>query len=192
MYDTDSPILNRPQASAAQCANYLVPRLGVDYTAHDVRAVIIPAYFTIAESVGVDPVLAIAQMCHETGHLSSWWCARPRRNPAGIGVTGAYRPIRPERGAWQKSHDSGIWYEGCAFATWQLAIAAHVGRLAAYASNEDSPLVLNALAVRALPARYRGCAPTLKGLGGTWAYPGKTYAFRLAVIANRICRVNHE
>ena len=188
MYSIHSHIFAEPKASLTQCVNYLLPRLKLEngYTDYDVSRVILPGYFVVAQSIGVDPVVAIAQMCHETGHLSSWWCARPRRNPAGIGVTGATRAYEPTRGVW--AQQGGLWREGVSFATWQLAISAHVGRLAAYASSADYPLVLNALAVRGLPARYRGIAPTVAGLGGTWAVPGRSYAVALVRIANSIAR----
>ena len=32
-------------------------------------------------------------MAHETGSLTSWWAARPRRNPAGIGVAAGQAAI---------------------------------------------------------------------------------------------------
>jgi hypothetical protein len=34
-----------------------------------------------------------------------------------------------------------------------------------------------------------GVAPTLQGLGGTWAYPGTAYAAKLADIANDIIEI---
>jgi hypothetical protein len=50
-------------------------------------------------------------------------------------------------------------------------------------------LVDRALSVRELPLRYHGCAPTLRGLGGTWAVPGTVYGERIAAIAEaiRVC-----
>ncbi len=49
---------------------------------------------------------------------------------------------------------------------------------------EQQAMIDEALALRPLPARYRGIAPTLAGLGGTWAYPGQGYAARVAARAN--------
>jgi hypothetical protein len=50
-------------------------------------------------------------------------------------------------------------------------------------------LVDRALSVRDLPLRYHGGAPTLRGLGGTWAVPGTVYPERIAAIAEaiRVC-----
>jgi hypothetical protein len=50
-------------------------------------------------------------------------------------------------------------------------------------------LVDRALSVRSRPLNYHGCAPTLRGLGGTWAVPGTVYGERIAAIAEaiRVC-----
>ena len=128
----------------------------------------------IRDRVGLDPVVAVAQMIHETGNLSSMWSQRPRRNPAGIGVTG----------------DPGV---GVSFPTWKHdAIPAHVGRLLAYAltdaqANPDQRgLIATALHWRPLDDRLRGAAAALKGLEGTWAVPGDSYAGKLAAIGQAI------
>ena len=84
-YHADSPILGRPYTTLDQARSYFQAHGTRIYTLHDVCNVIVPAYWRVCESVDVDPVLTLAQMAHETGHLSSWWCQRPRRNPAGIG-----------------------------------------------------------------------------------------------------------
>ena len=43
---------------------------------------------TSAPTPKLDPLVAVAQMVLETGNLTSFWSQTPRRNPAGIGVTG--------------------------------------------------------------------------------------------------------
>ncbi|KPV52453.1 hypothetical protein SE17_15460, partial [Kouleothrix aurantiaca] len=133
---------------------------------------------------------------HETGALTSWWSQRPRRNPAGIGVTGDTKPARPIGGAW--AQHGAVWEEGCSFASWaDHAVPAHVGRLLAYATAPGNrtpsqrALILGAMTVRTLPAQYHGCAPTLAGLEGTWAVPGKGYADKLAAIMTAL-RGTHE
>jgi hypothetical protein len=69
-----------------------------------------------------------------------------------------------------------------------------VGRLLAYAlpigqgTAAQQALIAQALAVRPLPPRYRGIAPTWKGLNGRWAVPGRSYAQRIAVVAAAIRR----
>jgi hypothetical protein len=131
----------------------------------------------VCATAGVDPLIAVAQMCHETGNLTSWWAARPRRNPAGIGVTG-------EPGA------------GLSFPTWaRHAIPAHVGRLVAYATDpanrtpEQATLVKIAISYRALPSRLWGSAPTLAGLTGTWA-TDPDYTEKVAAWAERLKNEN--
>lgn len=170
----DSPILAAPRSTVEQCVRYILRQPTGGYTATDVSKVIVPVYFRVASAVGLDPLIAIAQMIHETGYLQSYWSQRPRRNPAGIGVTG-------EPG------------KGNSFSTWEHdAIPAHVGRLLAYAlpvgtgTAAQRALIDQALHYRGLPGSYRGIAPTLRGLNGTWAVPGRTYGQRLAEIANAI------
>jgi hypothetical protein len=148
-------------------------------------------------------LLVTAQMIHETGNLSSWWSQRPRRNPAGIGVTGETRRADPgDPHAWAWNEERGLFAAGISFPTWtEHGIPAHVGRLLAYALPAAAPLtagqrrlVETALSVRPLPDRLRGSAPTLDGLVGTWAVPGRqtvdgrgvTYAESIADIARRI------
>ena len=117
-------------------------------------------------------LLAVAQMTEETGHLTSFWSQRPRRNLAGIGVTG-------EPGA------------GVSFPDLKTAVRAHTGRLLAFAlpsgveSEAQHQLIEEALAARPLPEKYRGIAPTLQGLAGTWAQD-PDYATKVAAVANEI------
>jgi hypothetical protein len=169
----DSPLLHSPRAEQQQVINAICSAPTGEYTRRDIEAFIVPAYYQVCCSVGIDPLLAIAQMCHETGNLTSWWAARPRRNPAGIGVTGA-------PGA------------GLSFPTWaRHAIPAHVGRLAAYVTPPDQrsaaqhALVDVAMDYRPLPTHLHGCAPTLAGLTGTWA-TDPDYAEKVATWAERL------
>lgn len=172
----DSPLLAAPSVTALRCSQAILAAPHGEYSAYDVGQAIIPTYFTICGPVGIDPLLAIAQMVHETGNLTSYWAARPRRNPAGIGVTG-------EPG------------KGISFASWDDAIRAHVGRLLAYAitdaqaSAAQRALINEALRVRPLPANYRGAARTLAGLTGRWATDAQ-YAAKLARRANAIRAVS--
>ncbi len=71
-----------------QVLAYMLARPHDNYTDYDIQAVIVPTYFELSLRAGIDPVLAIAQMVHETGNLTSFWSARPQRNPAGLGVNG--------------------------------------------------------------------------------------------------------
>jgi hypothetical protein len=187
----DSPVFAPPQATTAQALAYIERRPYAEYTRGDMADVILPTYWKVCTEVGLDPLLAIAQLIHETDNLCSWWAARPRRNPAGLGVTGRSSPSKPLQSAWVER--DGTWQEGLCFASWQDgAIPAHIGRLLAYALSDEQAnaaqraLIGRALVLRPLPAQNRGVAPTLRGLNGHWAVPGTTYAQEIARIANAI------
>jgi hypothetical protein len=126
------------------------------YSDRDVQ-VIIGHYYTTAASVGLDPLIVVAQMVEETGHLTSFWSQRPRRNLAGIGVTG----------------EPGV---GLSFPDLKTAIRAHTGRLLAYSlpsgtgSQAQIRLIDEALAGKSESHRARGSGPWPviggQGLGG--------------------------
>lgn len=190
-FSADSPILSRSmQGTPAQCVRYMLARPHGEYNAHDLTNAIVPAYFSVGASVGLEPLMLLAQLIHETGGLTSWWSQRPRRNPAGIGVTGRKEAEQPATGAW--AFRDGAWIEGVSFASWaDDAIPAHAGRLLAYALRDDQAtfflqraMIKQALGYRPLPAGFRGVSPTWRGLNGRWAVPGPTYADTIAVIAN--------
>ncbi len=153
----DTSFLSRPRTTATQMIKAIKQRPHGEYTDFSVET-IVNHYFRIGERVRVDPLLALAQVVLETGNLSSWWAARPRRNPAGIGVTGA----------------PGV---GLVFASWEHACMAHIGRLLAYALTDDDvrdnaerwALIGLALWVRPLPLRLRGTGATPRALTGRWA-----------------------
>ena len=86
--DPSSRIISSPRVTEGQVVRYLVPKYNGAYTGADIRW-IVGRDFDVSVKAGVDPLVVIAQMDHETAHLSSYWSQRPRRNPAGIGVTGA-------------------------------------------------------------------------------------------------------
>jgi hypothetical protein len=167
----NSKLLADPRAPSGQAERYLLAQSHGQYSEDDVRR-IVRLYYTTARTVGLDPLLVVAQMSEETGHLTSFWSQRPRRNLAGIGVTG-------KRG------------EGLSFPDLGTAVRAHTGRLLGYAlrSGEGTPaqaqLIKEALAFRPLPDDFRGIAPTLQGLAGTWAADPE-YAAKVAAVANEI------
>jgi hypothetical protein len=189
---TTATILGPPTGTAQQAIAYLTPRVSEQYPGYDVRK-IVHAYVDIGGEVGLDWFLAIAQMAHETGSLTSWWSQRPRRNPAGLGVTGrkSQRPRGDQPGpGWSWDDRENLWREGWTFATWAYdAIPAHLGRLLAYALPEgrgtpaQQAAIRLTLAYRPLPAGFRGAAVLWTGLNGRWAVPGKTYAQRILKVA---------
>lgn len=164
-----------------------------NYTRYDIE-LIVGAYRDWGDACGVDWFLALAQCAHETGSLTSWWSQRPRRNPAGIGVTGKVFPgdqNSPPGPGW--AWDGLQWREGLSFAEWSSeSVPAHLGRLLAYAlpagqgSGYQQALIDYALWLRPLPDHYRGVAPTITGLNGRWAYPGTTYGESILDLARRM------
>jgi hypothetical protein len=167
----DSALLAAPRAHADQAERALLSQPHGAYTDADVRA-IVADYYAVAPAAGLDPLLVIAQMVEETGNLTSFWSQRPRRNPAGIGVTG-----QPG--------------EGVSFPDWKTASRAHIGRLLAYAlaknteNQAQAKLIQEALSFRPLPDALRGAAPRLSGLVGTWAHDPH-YAENISSVANQI------
>lgn len=193
-FSADSPILApTTQGTPEQCTRYMLARAHGEYTEKDIGGVIVPAYFAVCAQVDMDPVMLLAQMIHETGCLTSWWSQRPRRNPAGVGVTGRTSPTQPASGAWALR--DGVWAEGVSFESWQDdSVPAHAGRLLAYALRDEQAnpgqraMIARAMGYRPLPAHFRGVAPSWRGLNGRWAVPGTTYADKIAAIANAMVR----
>jgi hypothetical protein len=171
-----STILAAPRATRAQLRRHLVARHdanpGQSHLKDKTLADIVQLYFGTCESVGLDPLVAVSQMELETGHLTSKPSQPPRRNPAGIGITG-----------------QGV--QGVSFPNWSKAVRGHVGRLAAYAipSGEGTPaqkaLIAEALAVRPLPPEKRGKAIRVRGLSKHWA-EDQDYAKKIVKIAKEI------
>jgi Mannosyl-glycoprotein endo-beta-N-acetylglucosaminidase len=129
-------------------------------------------YVKTCKTVGIDPLVAVSQMELETAHLTSKAAQPPRRNPAGIGITGP-----------------GV--AGVSSPNWNKAVRAHVGRLAAFAlpkgegTQAQKALIVEALAVRPLPPSKRGSAARLKGLSRNWATDPR-YAHKIARIGKEI------
>lgn len=207
-YTQDSPILGAPRATLNQVADWLVtyrnpstPASAMPYTDADIRF-IAKQYFDQAASIGVDPVLALAQLVKETSVFWSFWSQRPQRNPAGIGVTGQAYTTRPsgDPDLWRYNTQRRQWEFGVSFATWEAhSIPAHLGRLLAYATRPDTrtaaqqTAVDRALRFRDLKLSIHGSAPTIKQLGRVhnptgngWASPGTDYGQKLAQIANQM------
>lgn len=194
-------LFGAPSASEERVIEQLLKRPTGAYTEHDIAEVIVPAYFRYCVTVMLDPVLVIAQVVHETENLAAWWAARPRRNPAGIGVNGQIRASRPADAAgWEYDEGAKLWKKGKRFASWEgEAIPAHVGRLLAYllpprtGSVMQRSLIDLALRLHPLEPKVRGTVRVLRQLGqehnpsGTgWAKPGKIYGRQIAAAARRL------
>ena len=189
----DAPILGAASGTVAEAVRVLAPRAAANGYAYEDVVSIVKAYEQVGSSVGVDWFLAIAQMAHETGFMTSFWSARPQRNPAGLGVDGRSSATDPNQPGWVFNSQRNMWEKGLSFSSWEEeAIPAHIGRLLAYALRDDQAtpaqkaMIDKALAYRALPANLRGVAPTIVGLNTRWAFPGTTYGQRILAVMLRL------
>jgi hypothetical protein len=199
----ESGLFSAPSSTEELVAQGILTRPTGAYTAHDIGEVIVPAYWRYAVSAGLDPVIVIAQAAYETDNFSSWWAARPRRNPAGIGVNGQRSVAKPDDPTgWVYNAPCDRWEHGCVFGSWEdEAIPAHVGRLLAYllpprtGSAMQRAIIDLALTFRPLEPVLRGSVKALRHLGQAcnptgkgWATPGKTYGRSIAAVAVRLAR----
>lgn len=190
----NSRIVGADQVTLAQCEKYVNAHRQLNangYTVADIHT-ILNAYQGTCITVGASLGVAVAQLCHETGFLTSFWSKRPQRNPAGIGVSGQAFATEAQAKVLKQPYayhagEVKPWVLGNSFANWAPgAVDAHVGRLLAYAipvndgNANQKRLIAIALKARPLPIRYRGIAPTIDGLRGTWAVPGTLYPQALA------------
>jgi hypothetical protein len=189
----DLPIVGAPSGTVAEAVRVLAPKATTNgYTYEDIVS-IVQAYERIGNSVGVDWFLAVAQMAHETGFMTSFWSARPQRNPAGLGVDGSKSATNPNLPGWVFNSQRNQWEKGLSFASWEdEAIPAHIGRMLAYAMTDaqatpaQKAMIDKALSYRPLPAHLRGVAPTIVGMNGKWAVPGTTYGQRILEVMMKL------
>lgn len=126
---------------------------------------------------GVDIELALSQMVHETGALTSEWSQPPRRNPAGIGVTGAVDAAGVPLGQW--------------FATWLDAVQAHIGLLLCYrfpageGTDAQKRLIRHYTSFR--PSPPRGVGTTVAEMAAVWAADPE-YVNRLITVSAVIAK----
>lgn len=196
-YTGDASFFGTPHATRTQVVTYLDNIPGGTYGRVSLTE-IVNAYFDVAAGVGVDPVMCIAQGVHE-GAYTSWWGDRPRRNPAGLGVTGDSISV-DERNAHPERYPLNKWArrdwryeEGLSFASWANgSVPAHIGRLLAYAfapgggAQVQRDLIAYALDLRSLPLRYRGVGRTWRALDGRWNAAVTGYPDKIAAIANKM------
>lgn len=165
----DSPLLGPDSGGVERCVAFIHKRPQATEYNNDVET-IMGYYWKYAPAVGLDPFIAACQCIFETDALTSQWAARPRRNPAGLGV-------RQEG--------------GLSFDTWENAVQAHLGQLLAFALTDaeanDAQRAMMARNPRHanIPAQLRGAAKTIAGLNGRWT-DNSDYATGLV---NRIASV---
>ncbi len=141
---------------------------------------VLDLYYDLESSWGIRADTMICQMFHETDFLKSWWSQPPRRNMAGIGVTGESSDGNPNSDAWAFKPEDNRWYKGYSFADWRAAVQAHYAHMVAYCYPDERN---NA---RQYDPRYtvakayissKGWPPAqvMTDLNGRWAVPGTTY-----------------
>ena len=87
----DSKLLAPARVTRAQAERFLIPKPNGEYTDADVRH-ILSQYFTVGPAVGLDPLLAVAQMELETAFLASFWAANSASDePTRVPGTGTER-----------------------------------------------------------------------------------------------------
>lgn len=183
-YTAESRIIAPPGLTREQLARALSRRCLRSPYGPDAVFALGEVYSDLCAATGVDPVVACAQLCHETGNLTSARSQPPQHNLAGIGAT-----------------NDGA--QGLSFPTPEAGARAHVGRLIAYALapgqrfGGQQLLADMALQARPLPLACQGSAPTLRLLGSDpnpvpgcgWAHPGTAYGEALAAVANALVRL---
>ncbi len=191
-----SPFFSPPRATSSQAVAYILNR-GTILSPEEVH-LIVWHYWDVSTQVGLDPLLVLAQCIHETDNLNSWWSQPPRRNLAGLLVTGERRYSAPppnEMHAWAWQPERGVWWRGFSFPDWETSVRRHVGLLLAYTLRDDQAsgiqrgLIAEALGNRPFSASLRGCTSAPVHLNGRWAVPGYSYGQNIANVAERIRRV---
>lgn len=165
---TKTPILNKPSASLEQVKEWAKTK---NYNSEFIG--LAEVYFELGPKVGVDPVIAYAQMAHETGFLykvkSAAGIDASYHNPCGLKTTqggGDYQASAHKR-----------------FTDWGAGVGAHIDHLALYAGAKDYPKIFTA-DPRHFPYLLGTCK-FIEDLGGKWA-PSKDYGLKLLKYVNEI------
>jgi hypothetical protein len=147
---------------------------------------VVDLYYELEPSWGIRADVLLAQMCLETGYLTSWWSQPPRRNMAGIGVTGESSPNNPGSSGWAFKPEDGKWYRGYSFPDWRSAVAAHFAHMVAYATADErnnapqvDPRFKAARTYFATKGWKLPVAKVLTDLNGKWAVPGPDYGQKI-------------
>lgn len=192
MYYPESPVraashkfplatINKLQAAAAK-----FPNTGL--TPIQLRAYTY-LYGWLAWKATLDPVFLLCQSWHETARWSSWWWQAPRRNPAGIRVTGAHSQMDPRAFDWYYDDDRDMWLQGRSFPHRRQAAECHVRLVGQYVGVPEHflpPVPFEAPAfIRGTCSQFRhfGARHNITGKG--WAFPGDEYGKAIARLANQ-------
>ncbi|NWJ46589.1 MAG: glucosaminidase domain-containing protein [Chloroflexi bacterium] len=152
---------------------------------------VIDSYYDLESKWGIRADVLAAQMCHETGYLTSWWSKPPRRNMAGIGVTGEVANTNPNTSEWAFKQEDGKWYKGLSFADWTAAVNCHYAHMVAYTTSDErnnasqyDPRFKAARSYFAAKGWKLPIVQVLTDLNGKWAVPGTGYGENIEKIMN--------
>jgi hypothetical protein len=150
---------------------------------------VVDIYYELEDIWGFKADLLLSQNFHETDYLRSWWSAPPRRNPAGIGVTGHKQKENPNSNAFAFNDSEGVWAQGYSFADWRASAMAHFAHMCAYVyadernnASQHSPRYKIARAW--LTQKNIPLAVLITDLNGKWAVPGTTYGQMIIKMLN--------
>jgi hypothetical protein len=152
---------------------------------------IIDHYYELENAWGLRADLLTCQMFHETGYLASWWSGEPRRNPAGLGVTGEISATDPKSNIWAYNPNTKKWEKGLSFPDWNTAALTHYAHMSAYVypdeRNNASKIDPRYTAAHALftSGKWTYCK-VLSDLNGRWAVPGVGYGESIEKVYNLI------
>lgn len=163
-------------------------RAFVYYNAIDWRNILM-AYDNAAKTGNIDPYIVVAQMLKETDWGRSWWAMRPRRNPAGLGVTGETTMEIPKNLKEWALRNDGSYVRGYSFPSWEVSAMAHIGHLLGYIYQEEALTSAQRSLTDVDPRRdailTRGDVKTLQDLDKKWNTT-EGYGKSIAAIANAI------
>lgn len=152
---------------------------------------VVDLYYELESTWGIKADLLLAQNFHETDFLRSWWSQAPRRNPAGVGVTGHSQTTDPNSNAFAFKQEDNKWYQGYSFADWRAAAQAHFAHMSGYVyadeRNNASQLSPRYKALKAYMAQQKWpLAQLITDLNGKWAVPGTTYGQTIVKLLNQM------
>lgn len=148
-------------------------------------------YYQLEPVWGIRGDVLCCQMFHETGYMTSWWSLPPRRNPAGIGVTGETSPTNPNNDAWIYDDTNKVWAKGYTFEDWTAAVLCHFAHMSAYVFEDERNNASKidprySAAHSMITSKKWPVAQVLTDLNGRWAVPGTTYGQTIEDIYNAI------
>lgn len=146
---------------------------------------IVYLYLYYTKKANLNVYVVLAQAIHETGWFTSWWSHPPRRNLAGLGVSGEVRCTPPTQQGYVavKRNGKTCWLRGYTYATWDDAVRSHVAWVLYYTVGHD--VTEDQFALLQTIGKTEGVARVtqITDFNGLWAVPGTRYGQRISRIA---------